>query len=156
MCAALGELAELRRKDIDPEQRLIRVRRAVTFPPGGAVVGPTKSEAGVRDVSIPPHVWPIIEEHLEKHVRPGPNMLLFPGEGRGHMWHSVMGTYFAKARKAAGREDLRWHDLRHTGATLAAQGRRHHRRTPGPPGPLHHCGGTALSACRQGPRPPHC
>lgn len=116
-----GELAELRRKDIDPEQKLIKVRRAVTFPPGGAVVGPTKSEAGVRDVSIPPHVWPIIEEHLEKHVRPGPNMLLFPGEGRGHMWHSVMGTYFAKARKAAGRDDLRWHDLRHTGATLAAQ-----------------------------------
>lgn len=116
-----GELAELRRKDIDPEQKLIKVRRAVTFPKGGAVVGPTKSDAGVRDVSIPPHVWPIIEEHLEKHVRPGANMLLFPGESRGHMWHSVMGTYFSKARKAAGRDDLRWHDLRHTGATLAAQ-----------------------------------
>ena len=57
-----GELAELRRKDIDAEQKLIKVRRAVTFPPGGAVVGPTKSEAGVRDVSIPPHVWPIIAE----------------------------------------------------------------------------------------------
>src|SRR5665811_83774 len=25
------------------------------------------------------------------------------------------------ARNAAGREDLRWHDLRHTGAVLAAQ-----------------------------------
>ena len=47
--------------------------------------------------------------------------MLFPAEGRGHMWHSVMGKHFAKARKAAGRDDLRWHDLRHTGATLAAQ-----------------------------------
>ena len=37
------------------------------------------------------------------------------------MWHSVMGGHFTKARKAAGREDLKWHDLRHTGATLAAQ-----------------------------------
>jgi integrase len=27
---------------------------------------------------------------------------------------------FARARHAAGRDDLRWHDLRHTGATLAA------------------------------------
>jgi integrase len=28
---------------------------------------------------------------------------------------------WAKARKAAGRDDLRFHDLRHTGAVLAAQ-----------------------------------
>ena len=116
-----GELAELRRKDIDVANRQIKLRRAVTFPPGGAVVGPPKSDAGVRDVAIPPHVWPVVEEHLAKHVRPGSNELLFPGEARGHMWHSVMNGYFAKARKAAGREDLRWHDLRHTGATLAAQ-----------------------------------
>lgn len=116
-----GELAELRRKDIDVANHQIKLRRAVTFPPGGAVVGPPKSDAGVRDVAIPPHVWPIVEEHLAKHVRPGPNELLFPGEARGHMWHSVMNGYFSKARKAAGREDLRWHDLRHTGATLAAQ-----------------------------------
>jgi integrase len=32
-----------------------------------------------------------------------------------------MSSYFNKAKKAAGRDDLRWHDLRHTGATLAAQ-----------------------------------
>ena len=74
-----GELAELRRKDIDVANRQIKVRRAVTFPPGGPVVGPPKSEAGYRDVSIPPHIWPIIEEHLEEWVRPGQNTLLFPG-----------------------------------------------------------------------------
>jgi len=32
-----------------------------------------------------------------------------------------MASHFLKAKKAAGRSDLRWHDLRHTGATLAAQ-----------------------------------
>jgi integrase len=116
-----GELAELRRKDIDVANHQIKIRRAVTFPPGGAVVGPPKSDAGYRDVSIPPHVWPIVEDHLETYVRPGSNSLLFPGEARGHMWHSVMGGHFAKAKKAAGREDLKWHDLRHTGATMAAQ-----------------------------------
>jgi integrase len=116
-----GELAELRRKDIDLANHQIKVRRAVTFPPGGAVVGPPKSDAGYRDVSIPPHVWPIVQEHLDVYVQPGPTSLLFPGEARGHMWHSVMGSHFAKARAAAGRDDLKWHDLRHTGATMAAQ-----------------------------------
>lgn len=116
-----GELAELRRKDIDVKRKLIRVRRAVTFPPGGPVVGPPKSDAGVRDVSIPPHIWPVVEAHLKEYVRPTPDALLFPSEGRGHIWHSGMNNHFSKARAAAGREDLKWHDLRHTGATLAAQ-----------------------------------
>ncbi len=114
-----GELAELRRKDIDVKRRLIRVRRAVVFLKGGPVVGPPKSDAGVRDVSIPPHIWPVVEEHLAQYVRPWPDALLFPSEGRGHIWHRGMNNYFSKARTSAGREDLTWHDLRHTGETLA-------------------------------------
>lgn len=116
-----AELAELRRKDIDLANRQIRVCRAVTFPPGRPVVGPPRSEAGYRDVSVPPHIWPIIEEHLDKWVRPGQNTLLFPGEARGYTWPSVMGSHFGKAKKAAGREDFKWHDMRHTGATMAAK-----------------------------------
>ncbi len=116
-----GELAELRRRDIDARFRIIKVRRAVTFPAGGPVVGPPKSDAGVRDVAIPPHVWPTIEAHLRDHVQPTPDALLFPTTTGGHLWHSGMNSHFVKARAAAGRDDLRWHDLRHTGATLAAQ-----------------------------------
>lgn len=98
-CAlSYGELAELRRKGIDIEQKMIKVRRVVTFPPGSAVVGPPKSDAGVRDVEIPPHVWPIIEEHLNTHAKPTPNAMLFPGQGGGHIWHP----------------GVRWHDLSHT------------------------------------------
>jgi integrase len=33
----------------------------------------------------------------------------------------VLHRRFQKATEAAGRSDLRWHDLRHTGAVLAAQ-----------------------------------
>ena len=116
-----GELAELRRRDIDLASRGIKVRRAVTFPQGGPVVGPPKTDAGVRDVAIPPHVWPIVERHLAEHVKRSPDALLFPTTTGGHIWHSGMTAYFAKARAAAGRSDLRWHDLRHTGATLADQ-----------------------------------
>ena len=34
---------------------------------------------------------------------------------------STLYKVYYPAREAAGRKDLRWHDLRHTGAVLAAQ-----------------------------------
>jgi len=46
--------------------------------------------------------------------------LLFPALGGGHLSPSSLSAVFNPAREAAGRPDLRWHDLRHTGAVLAA------------------------------------
>ncbi|MBN9106288.1 MAG: site-specific integrase [Propionibacteriaceae bacterium] len=117
-----GELAELRRRDIDLTNEVIKVRRAVTFTPGAPVVGPPKTDAGVRDVAIPPHLLDAVRAHLKDHTKPGRDALLFPAEmGGGHLHESVVYRPWNKARKAAGRPDLRFHDLRHTGATLAAQ-----------------------------------
>ena len=53
-----GELTELRRKDVDVKAGVIKVRRAVTRVEGEFVVGTPKSDAGVRDVAIPPHLLP--------------------------------------------------------------------------------------------------
>ena len=39
----------------------------------------------------------------------------------GHLGHGTFFKTWDMARKAAGRPDLRFHDLRHTGAVLAAQ-----------------------------------
>lgn len=118
-----GELAELRRGDVDLDQQVIRVRRAVSRVAGQKpIIGPPKSSAGVRDVSIPPHLIPQIVDHMADHVAVGARALLFPG-ARGSDRHLAPATtyrHFYRARLAAGRPDLRWHDLRHTGATLAA------------------------------------
>jgi integrase len=65
-----GELAELRRSDLDLRKGLVRVRRAVVWVDGAAVVGKPKSDAGVRDVAIPPQVLPAVREHLT--ARPTP------------------------------------------------------------------------------------
>lgn len=52
----------------------------------------------------------------------GRDALLFPAaDGTSHLAPSTLYRVFYPARKAAGRPDLRWHDLRHTGAVLAAQ-----------------------------------
>lgn len=116
-----GELAELRRRDVDLTNDVIKVRRAVTFTPKATTVGPPKTDAGVRDVAVPPHLHKALRDHLKDHTKAGRDSLLFPADSGGHLHESVVYRHWNKARKAAGRPDLRFHDLRHTGATLAAQ-----------------------------------
>jgi integrase len=115
-----GETVELRRGDVDLSAELIRVRRGAVRVNGVYEIGDTKTEAGVRDVDVPPHLIPVIEQHLEKFVSAERDALLFPNETGGHMQPSTFARHWYKARKSAGRDDLRFHDLRHTGATMAA------------------------------------
>lgn len=134
-----GEVTELRRQDIDLRRSRIRIRRAVVLVNHERIVTTPKSEAGVRDVSIPPHLVPLVNVHLDEHAQPGPAGLLFPAVSGRHLSQSTLNgkpsrrriikgrivnegaTGFCRAREAAGRPDLRLHDLRHTGAVLAAQ-----------------------------------
>lgn len=85
------------------------------------VVSTSKSEAGIRDVAIPPHLVPLIQTHIDRYAMPGPDGLVFPNTEGQHMHHGSMYKVFKHARKAIGRQDLRFHDVRHTGATMAAQ-----------------------------------
>lgn len=118
----IGEALELRRHDLDLDRAVVTVDRAVSWVSGGPVVGTPKSAAGRREVAIPPHVVPALQQHLAVHVARGPDALLFPAkDGSSHLQPSVVHSAWRKARATAGREDLRIHDLRHTGATLAAQ-----------------------------------
>jgi integrase len=116
-----GEIVELRRGDIDIDGEIIRIERAaVRTKTLGYHSTTPKSDAGVRDVAIPPHLLPAIEEHLTAFVDPQPDALLFPANHGGHMATSTVQRHFYRARKMIGRPDLRFHDLRHSGAVLAA------------------------------------
>ena len=134
-----GEVVELRRKDIDLRAGKVKVRRAVVRVERERRVTTPKSEAGVRDVAIPPHLMPLVTDHLIQFAQPGPDGLLFPSREGDQLSQSTLGgkpsrrrrikgrmvnesaTGFCRAREVAGRPDLRLHDLRHTGAVLAAQ-----------------------------------
>ena len=117
-----GELAELRRRDVDLRRGVLSISRAVVRVDGADLVGRPKSVAGLRDVAIPPHLIPVIQAHLDEHVAAGPDALLFPRPRTNHhLVHTEVTKIFMTARAAAGRPDLRLHDLRHTGAVLAAQ-----------------------------------
>ncbi len=122
-----GEIAELRRKDIKLRHvsgrwtGVIQVRRGVVWVNRRIQVEPPKSEAGIRDVAIPPHLIPVIKEHLDIFAAPSQEGLLFPAANGRQQWPSTTTSYFKKASTVAGRSDLRFHDLRHTGAVMAAQ-----------------------------------
>jgi integrase len=119
-----GELTALRRRDVDIDmdagRGVIRVERGVVRTADGFEVGPPKSDAGRRSVAIPPHLLEAVQGHLASHVGHGPDALLFPAQHGGHLAPSTLNRHFYEARELAGRPDLRFHDLRHTGAVLAA------------------------------------
>lgn len=116
-----GELAELRRRDVDMDAGTVRVSRAVSRAGGRQVVGKPKSEAGRRTVAIPPPLLPVLADHLERFSQDGPDGLLFPSDHGKQLQPSTIYGWFYPAREAAGRRDLRFHDLRHSGAVLLAQ-----------------------------------
>jgi integrase len=135
-----GELTELRRKDIiivEPTEEelrhavtqseeppesygIVRVERAVVRVDKGFTPTTPKSEAGRRDVELPPHLLPVIKDHLARFVGSEKDDLLFPAAHGGHLAPATLYRRFYAARAKAGRDDLRWHDLRHSGAVLAA------------------------------------
>lgn len=116
-----GELVELRRNDIDVDDAVIKVHRAAVRVGKGWKTGDPKSDAGRRDVAIPPHIVPAVKRHLTEHVGKPPNWLLFPAKSGEHLQPSTLYRHFYKARAKAKRPDLRFHDLRHSGAVMAAQ-----------------------------------
>lgn len=128
----IGEILELRRGDIQTTHTtaedgtavatgVIHVRRSVQHIEGEAVIDTPKTAAGAREVHIPPALIPDIEDHLKNYTQPGRTGLLFPSGTGNPLHHRTFGNWWNKARIAAGRPNLRFHDLRHTGATMAAQ-----------------------------------
>ena len=125
-----GELTELRRTDIDMKNGRIKIRRAVVHVDGKAIVGTPKSDAGIRDVAIPPHLMAVVKAHIAEHAEFGRDGLLFPATGGGHLAPSSLygrapsrtrtGWGFYAASDAAKRPDLTIPRLSHTGAVLAA------------------------------------
>ncbi|MDT5289085.1 MAG: hypothetical protein QOF88_3974 [Mycobacterium sp.] len=118
-----GELTELRRRDLTLGENdgVIRVERGVVRVGDGFQVTTPKSDAGTRDVAIPPHLVPMLKAHLETHVGPKSDALLFPAKHGRHLAPATLYRRFYTARDAAKRPDLRFHDLRHSGAVLAAR-----------------------------------
>lgn len=116
-----GEVLALQRRHVDLLHQRIAVEQAWVVPMGGKpIIGPPKSEAGMRTVTLPPNVVAAVEDHLERFVAPGPDAWLFATVTGTAVSPRNFTRAWSKAREAAGRPDLHLHDLRHSGLTWAA------------------------------------
>lgn len=119
-----GELASLRRRDVDTENAALMVRRSQAEMQTGALFDKApKSEAGVRPVAFPTELLPDVKQHLDGFAGTGRDGHVFVGPQGGRLRRSNFRDDWINARnKAKVTADVHFHDLRHTGNTLAASG----------------------------------
>ncbi|MGI4893945.1 MAG: tyrosine-type recombinase/integrase [Janthinobacterium lividum] len=117
-----GELTALTRAAVDAETGTVKVEVAmVELRDGRMVVGPPKSDAGRRTVSVPAALLPELREHLRRFTSADPSSLVFTGLRGNALRRSNFQQHWVSARTAAGvRSGVHFHDLRHTGNTLTA------------------------------------
>ena len=115
-----GELVALLWDDLDIQNRTISVsKQYIKNPSGKLTLSRPKTETSVRRVSIPQEAVDLLIQEHEKHPE---NPYMFPSSATGEMYYpdSVVKLH-EKILKDAGLEHIRFHDLRHTFATLALQ-----------------------------------
>ena len=120
----LGELLALRRSDIklsDACPYVVVRRQVYELDDGTHEFGPPKTDAGRRDVTLPPPLVPLLQTHVANWAAPGSDGLVFQAPAGGLIRRSNFNRRaWAPAVRSVGLTDFHFHDLRHTGNTLAA------------------------------------
>jgi integrase len=116
-----GELGALTRGRVDLDAGTVAVTEAAIETTGGhRQIGEPKTEKGRRVVALPPQIVTELRKHLDQYVSGEPAALVFVGPKGGPLRRANFHTVWAPAREAVGLGEMHFHDLRHTGNTLAA------------------------------------
>ncbi|HZU66233.1 MAG TPA: site-specific integrase [Ktedonobacteraceae bacterium] len=122
-----GELLALQWKDIDWKNGSLQVRRSVNRYAGqGFKVSEPKTKQSRRKITLPSFVLEVLKEHrtrqLEERLQVGSRWkdlgLVFSNAYGSYLNPSHLGTDFHKLLKKAKLPMVRFHDLRHTAASL--------------------------------------
>src|SRR6266566_5962296 len=128
-----GELLALKWQDINFAAGTLQVRRILTHMPaklngkGGYVEAEPKTEKSRRNIAIASFALEQLKQHrmrqLEEELKAGlawkDNDLVFSSTVGGHLHTSrILFAQFKQLLKEAGLPDIRFHDLRHSSATM--------------------------------------
>ena len=118
--ARWGELVALSQDRLDLDRGTMTIdRQYVELEDNSLVLDTPKSAAGVRTVHIPPHLLDDLRAHIAAYPDRASSLVFTNGLGRP-LTRGGFRTTWVKAREHVGLPDFRFHDLRHTGNTLAA------------------------------------
>lgn len=112
-----GELLGLKWEDIDLTAGVIRVRRQVSRIDGKIVEAPLKTKNAYRTVTISPQAVEVLNAQKAKTN----DEYVFPSPNGGPISPDSVNNMLKRVLKRAGILRVRFHDLRHTFATLALQ-----------------------------------
>lgn len=117
----LGELRALRRDRFDLERGTLRVIEQIQeLSSGEMIVGPPKTDAGIRTVAIPASLIAVVSDHLDRFCDPSAEALVFRSSTGGPISRKTFYRQWGRAVKEVGLVGFRFHDLRHTANTLSA------------------------------------
>ncbi len=115
--ARRSQLLALRWSDIDLPRASVSFTRALVEGPNGSVHRPTKTHRTCR-VALDTGTAVVLAVHQQRSDHVGRGQFVFSADGGLHPWRpNDVTKRFIRARKAAGLEHFRLHDLRHFMAT---------------------------------------
>jgi integrase len=114
-----GEILGLRWSDVHLDTGHLEVQRSLVVVDYKLIEHPPKTDRGRRSVRIPRQTVDVLRDHFERQAERGLTDRVFASDDGGPIHPDAFTARFEALVKRAGVPRIRFHDLRHTYATLA-------------------------------------